>query len=187
MIDKNEFPNLHSIIVGESMMNNAIVIILFTSISKIEADDSGFVQLLEIFGMIILNATLASLIGAAIGFGTSLFTKHAEEALGKGHSLEEMCTVVMLTYLSYITAGVLGLSGVISLMVNGIILAQYCYYNLSPEAQHGTDLMFKTMGVVAEAFIFGYLGITFFTLFGDDFSIGLTLWGILIAFAGRGL
>lgn len=42
MIDKEKFPNLHSIIVGEAMMNNAIAILLFYSVENIDVESSGF-------------------------------------------------------------------------------------------------------------------------------------------------
>lgn len=89
---------------------------------------------MTVLGSFLLQAVLSTLVGFGFGFGTSLFTKHSKEFLGEGHSLEEMCTVVMLTYMSYITAEVINMSGIISLIVTGIILAQYCYYNLSDEA-----------------------------------------------------
>lgn len=36
----------------------------------------------------------------------------------------------------------------------------YAYPNLSPQAQQGTHLAFDTVGYLAEAFVFAYLGIT---------------------------
>eukprot|EP00362_Geleiidae_sp_MMETSP1317_P000925 CAMPEP_0201285608 /NCGR_PEP_ID=MMETSP1317-20130820/113573_1 /ASSEMBLY_ACC=CAM_ASM_000770 /TAXON_ID=187299 /ORGANISM="Undescribed Undescribed, Strain Undescribed" /LENGTH=91 /DNA_ID=CAMNT_0047611233 /DNA_START=202 /DNA_END=477 /DNA_ORIENTATION=- len=88
---------------------------------------------LESLGRILLNAVFSSLFGIGIGIFTGWATKSAEDV--KGMALHETCMVVLFTYLSYVIAEFFNVSGIISLMICGIMLAQYAYWNLSLPAR----------------------------------------------------
>ncbi len=67
-------------------------------------------------------------------------------------------------YFSYLFAEIVHFSGIISLFSCGLIMGHYTYLNISKESQKGTHLAFETIGYLAEAFVFVYLGYFFFFL-----------------------
>lgn len=62
------------------------------------------------------------------------------------------------------------LSGIISLLTCGILMAHYAWYNLSPQSKQTTCLAFGAIGFGAEAFVFAYLGLTFFSYTDYEWS-----------------
>jgi NhaP-type Na+/H+ or K+/H+ antiporter len=70
--------------------------------------------------------------------------------------------VFVFGYLSYCVTELFHFSGIISLLTCSIFMAKYTWYNLSPQAKTATSIAFQVVGYAVEAFVFGYLGITFF-------------------------
>ena len=65
-------------------------------------------------------------------------------------------------------------------------MAHYGWYNLSPQGQTSSNIVFAFLGFIAEGFIFSYLGLTFFSYTYMPFSISFicVMFGIVII--GRG-
>jgi NhaP-type Na+/H+ or K+/H+ antiporter len=66
-------------------------------------------------------------------------------------------------YLSYVISEVAENSGIISLLTAGVVMAHYTWYNLSPQGKQSSFIVFQFLGYATEAFVFGYLGLTFFS------------------------
>ena len=67
----------------------------------------------------------------------------------------------------------------------GILMAHYTWYNLSPQSKNVTAVAFQTFGYGIEAFVFGYLGLTFFSYMDYDWSRQLIITEIIIVCLGR--
>lgn len=63
-----------------------------------------------------------------------------------------------------------GFSGIISLFTTGIMLTHYAYYNLSERSRSTINLQLGTIGFGAEAFVFAYVGTSFFSYSKYDWS-----------------
>ena len=50
-------------------------------------------------------------------------------------------------------------SGIVSLFFCGIVMAHYAMYNVSKTTQTSSHHVFKSFAMLAETFVFGYLGI----------------------------
>ena len=83
-------------------------------------------------------------------------------------------------YLTYLMGELMGLSGIITLFTCAIIMGHYSFMNISEESQKGTGLAFETVGYIAEAFVFSYLGASILSSQADFDSV---LIGILILLA----
>jgi len=59
---------------------------------------------------------------------------------------------------SYYAAEALQLSGIVSILFCGIVMATYARSNLSHHAKGLTTEMFECLAAIAEAFVFNYLG-----------------------------
>ena len=66
----------------------------------------------------------------------------------------------MFGIMSYVIAEVLDMSGVITVLVCGIALAHFNFYNISTTGKIATGVTFQTISFIAEAFVFIYLGIS---------------------------
>ena len=65
-------------------------------------------------------------------------------------------------------------------------MAHYGWYNLSPQGQTSSNIVFAFLGFIAEGFIFSYLGLTFFSYTYMPLSISLISVLFLIVIVGRG-
>ena len=88
-------------------------------------------------------------------------------------------------YLSYSIAELFHFSGIISLLISGILMSKYAWYNLSPQAKQVTSITFNVAGYGVEAFVFGYLGLAFFSYSHFEWSWQLCLAELIIVIAGR--
>lgn len=82
------------------------------------------------------------------------------------NSVAEVTLLYMFGILSYVIAEIAEMSGVITVLVCGICLAHFNFYNLSITGQISTGYIyslfrvtFQTISFIAEAFVFIYLGI----------------------------
>jgi len=87
--------------------------------------------------------------------------------------------------MGYATAEFAGFSGIIALLTAGVVMAHYAWYSLSAQGKHGSYLVFQTMGLAMQAFIFSYLGVSFFSFVEMDWSYHLILVELGIVIIGR--
>jgi len=79
----------------------------------------------------------------------------------------------------------IGYSGIITLFTSGIMLTHYAYYNLSERSRQTINLQFGTIGFGAEAFVFAYMGITFFSFSRFDWSITFIIFEFVFVLIAR--
>mmetsp|Transcript_53194 Transcript_53194/g.72873 ORF Transcript_53194/g.72873 Transcript_53194/m.72873 type:complete len:187 (+) Transcript_53194:547-1107(+) len=163
MISPKDQPKLFSLVFGEGIVNDAITIILFNTVAKFSKRNDKFtaksipVVVVDFIMILFLSVIIGFLFGCAISF---LFKK--ARSLVKRPVVE--CTLIFcVAYISYVTAELLALSGIIALIANGITVAKYGWYSLSPQGKTTSVIVFQFMGFAAEAFVFMYLGMTFFS------------------------
>ena len=79
----------------------------------------------------------------------------------------EVVILYLFGILSYVIAEVVEMSGVITVLVCGIVLAHFNFYNLSMTGQLSTGyfllylrVTFQSISFIAEAFVFVYLGLS---------------------------
>lgn len=75
----------------------------------------------------------------------------------------EMILLVLFPYMSWMMAEAMQLSGIVSILFCGIIMAHYTTHNLSPETEEFSRRFFKTMAFGCESFVFIYMGLATFT------------------------
>ena len=99
--------------------------------------------------------------------------------------------MVSFAYMSYILSELFHESGIISLLTCGIVQAHYSFYNLSSMGQHASYVIFQFVSFCMEAFVFIYLGFSFFS-FGKlrwcpkliAIEIGVIMIGRFVAVVG---
>lgn len=99
--------------------------------------------------------------------------------------VHETLFVFCFGYLGYMISEILELSGIITLLTSGVLMAHYAWYNLSPQSKTTTSLAFGAIGFGAEAFVFAYLGLTFFSYTSYEWSWQFFVSEFFVILVGR--
>ena len=155
-------PLLYSLVFGESVLNDAVAIVLFKTFMSFYESDQEFSS--STVPIIMVNFTICSLgsvvVGVIIGLVCSYLCKHTKMNLYPEY---EVSILFLFAYGSYSFAEAIELSGIMSLFFCGIVLSHYNRFNLSPTSQITAHNIFKCMAVLSEYFVFLYIGMGVFT------------------------
>jgi len=181
-------PKLYTVIFGESILNDAVAIVLFETADKYysstiadNAESLSILKFFEAIGVFLLNFFGSLFIGVVVGVGTTLLLKFTHV---RKFAKTESCLVILIAYASYFFSTGIGASGIVSLLFCGITMKHYAYYNMSRRTQLTTKFIFQVTAQLSENFIFIYLGLTLFTktdLVFKPLFILVTVFGICVA------
>lgn len=180
--------NLYALVFGESVLNDAVAIVLSGSIQNYgERYQSGtggfetqafFRALGDFFGIF----TLSLLIGALMGCITAILTKFTHV---RDFPLLESALFVLMSYSTFLIAEASELTGIVAVLFCGICQAHYTYNNLSIDSRSRTKKLFELLNFLAENFIFSYIGVSMFTFPKHHFDPGFIFAGFFCAMLGR--
>ncbi|XP_004293432.1 PREDICTED: LOW QUALITY PROTEIN: sodium/hydrogen exchanger 6-like [Fragaria vesca subsp. vesca] len=149
--------NLYALVFGESVLNDAMAISLYRTMSLVRSHASSG----ENFFMVIvrfLETFVGSMsAGVGVGFTSALLFKYAGLDIDNLQNLE-CCLFVLFPYFSYMLAEGLGLSGIVSILFTGMVMKHYTYSNLSENSQRFVSAFFHLISSLAETFVFIYMG-----------------------------
>lgn len=156
--------NLFALVFGESILNDAVSIVLTHSIDQFSViyGRNPYYPILSIVWQCVynfLNMFFSScLIGVAFGVVTALTTKFAR--LGD-NPLLETSLVVLTSYSAHLTAEAADASGIVAILLCGITQAHYTINNLSFESRERLKNLFEMMNFLCENFLFLAVGVSF--------------------------
>ncbi|TID30934.1 hypothetical protein CANINC_000456 [Pichia inconspicua] len=153
-------PKLYTIIFGESLLNDAICIVMFETCQKFHGKHAGISSVFEGISLFLVTFTISTLIGLVIGILIALILKHSHI---RRYPQIETCLVLLFAYESYFFSNGCHMSGIVSLLFCGITMKHYAYYNMSRRTQIATKYIFQLLAQLSENFIFIYLGLSLFT------------------------
>ncbi|CAG5862022.1 unnamed protein product [Menidia menidia] len=181
--------DLYALLFGESVMNDAVAIVLSSSIVAYQPsganthmfDASAFFKSVGVFLGIFSGSFV---MGAAIGVVTALVTKFT-----KLHCfpLLETALFFLMSWSTFLLAESCGFTGVVAVLFCGITQAHYTYNNLSEESTKRTKQLFEVLHFLAENFIFSYMGLALFTFQNHIFSPIFIIGAFFAIFIGRAL
>lgn len=150
-------PLLYSLVFGESVLNDAVAIVLFKTFKRFYESGDKFSantipSIMASFSGICLGSVL---VGVSIGLICSYLCKHTQMRLYPEY---EISMIFLFAYGSYSFSEALEWSGIMSLFFCGIVLSHYNSYNLSPTSQITSHNIFKSLAVLSEYFVFLYIG-----------------------------
>lgn len=167
--------DLDALLFGESILNDAVAIVLASAINK--AKESATFSSIKVIGNFFGVFFGSFAIGASIGIVNAIAFKFipltSEPAV-------ETSLFVLISWSAFMTAESLDCSGIVSVLFAGILQAQYTYRNMSPQSQNTTKEFFHLLSFIAENFVFCYMGLTMATSSHHSWS----LWFILGSFIG---
>ncbi|KAG8466634.1 hypothetical protein KFE25_008013 [Diacronema lutheri] len=165
---------LFAVVFGESVLNDAVALVLSRVLLSF--------QTVPLTPLSALGAALSFaycfagslLVGAACGATSALLHKHAGLRTHADALYAEAAVIFACAWGSYYVAEGLHLSGIVAILFCGIAMAQYTRDNLSMEAKALSARALKVVALLAEAFIFVYLGMATFAfpiLHGTPWSL----------------
>ncbi|KAJ8351807.1 hypothetical protein SKAU_G00232830 [Synaphobranchus kaupii] len=158
--------DLYALLFGESVMNDAVAIVLSSSIAAYQPSGANThtfdaARLLQISGAF------------------SWFTKlHCFPLL-------ETALFFLMSWSTFLLAEACGFTGVVAVLFCGITQAHYTYNNLSEESTKRSKQLFEVLHFLAENFIFSYMGLALFTFQNHIFSPIFIIGAFIAIFIGR--
>lgn len=125
-------PTLFYLVFGESSLNDAVAICLFSTFSKFIGYSYTLKPMLFAIVEFMLNFSGSTMIGIAFGMIPALIFKYTNL---RSCLLHEVGVYVMFSYLPFLIAQILEMSGVVAIIFAGISMKHYASPNLSTEAQ----------------------------------------------------
>ncbi|XP_016968697.1 sodium/hydrogen exchanger 8 [Drosophila biarmipes] len=177
-------PILNMLVFGESILNDAISIVLTASITQ-SANANAEASTGE--AMFSALKTFCAMFFASAGIGvifaliSALLLKHID--LRKHPSLE-FAMMLMFTYAPYVLAEGIHLSGIMAILFCGIVMSHYTHFNLSTVTQITMQQTMRTLAFIAETCVFAYLGLAIFS-FKHQVELSFVIWAIVLCLIGR--
>jgi sodium/hydrogen exchanger 8 len=180
-------PLLYSLVFGESVLNDAIAIVLFKTFRMYYNPDGPAWSESAIPSALLSFVTVSLLsivVGVALGLCASFIYKHT--SISDFPKLETSL-LFCFCYLSYATAEAISLSGIMALFFNGVVLSHYNSYNLSTTAHVASEQIFATLATVTETIVFLYMGMGVFTGRFRNWDIVFSVLALSFCLLGRAL
>ncbi|KAG9448907.1 hypothetical protein H6P81_008872 [Aristolochia fimbriata] len=176
--------NLYALVFGESVLNDAMAISLYRTMSLVNSHASSDQNILLLI-LRFLETFIGSMTsGVGVGFTSALLFKYSNLNDDNYQNLE-CCLFVLFPYFSYMLAEGFGLSGIVSILFTGIAMKHYTYPNLSENSQRFAAAFFHLLSSLAETFVFIYMG---FDIAMEDHSwshVGFIFFSILFIGVAR--
>ncbi|EAT46039.1 AAEL002735-PA [Aedes aegypti] len=181
--------NLYAMVFGESVLNDAVALVLSGAIQNYGehySSTGGFEghAFLRSLGDFFSVFFFSLLIGASMGCITALMTKFTHI---RDFPLLESALFVLMSYSTFLIAEASELTGVVAVLFCGICQAHYTYNNLSDDSRTRTKQIFELLNFLAENFIFSYIGVSMFTFPKHRFDPLFIFTGFICAAIGRAI
>ena len=153
----NVEPLMYTLVAGESVLNDAVAIVLVRILDELgpEAFSSPSALLVGLYMFVVVS--LGSLLtGIAIAASSALLLKRVDLS---HHASLELSLLLLIGYAAYPTAEALHCSGILALFACAVFMGQYHVHTLSTETAAAVGLVLKALAHLAETFVFMYMGL----------------------------
>uniref|UniRef100_A0A8C8SHP6 Sodium/hydrogen exchanger n=1 Tax=Pelusios castaneus TaxID=367368 RepID=A0A8C8SHP6_9SAUR len=181
----NVDPVLNMLVFGESILNDAVSIVLTNTAEGLTrenmSDVSGWQTFLQALGYFLKMFFGSAALGTLTGLISALVLKHID--LRKTPSLE-FGMMIIFAYLPYGLVEGISLSGIMAILFSGIVMSHYTHHNLSPVTQILMQQTLRTVAFMCETCVFAFLGLSIFS-FPHKFEMSFVIWCIVLVLFGR--
>jgi len=125
------------------------------------------------------------ILGIIYGLTCSYFLKILKASNIRLNRVQECSIIIFFAFISYSITNLLDLSPILSLLVSGIVMSHYAFFNLSFQAREESSVVSKILENISEAFVFTYLGLSSVTFFRNNLCIEFIAWELLFLILGR--
>lgn len=180
--------DLFSMVFGESVLNDAVAIVLSRTLLSFNTPDAQ-VNAASIFAAVLSFLVIfggSTIIGILGGACSSLMYKFAGLRMHADVLFLEGALSFVFPWAAYYAAEALELSGIVAIMMCGIVMALYMRHSLSDPAYRLISYLYKVIAQIAETYVFVYLGMAFvaFPIF-EKIDWSLIAISLAACFVGR--
>ena len=160
----NVDPVIYILIFGESVLNDAVAIVLVRILQSMGElgfeEPSAYVSGVgQFFGV-----SLGSLgVGVLVSAASALLLKRIDLT---HHPSFELSLILLIGYAAYTSAEAAGCSGILALFTTGVLAGHYHLHSLSQSARDATGVTLKAAAHLAETAVFAYMGVDVFSYTG---------------------
>jgi len=182
--------DLFSMVFGESVLNDAVAIVLSSTLISFTQVPVSQETLLYALGLFVTIFVGSLAIGAAFGvFSSIAFKSLAVEWIRdshEDHKYIELAFSFCFPWAAYFCAEAMELSGIVAILSCGMTMATFTRPNLTKPAVTFTADAYRGIALIAETFVFVYLGMACMTfpIFTNP-SWGLVIFSLLACGIGR--
>jgi sodium/hydrogen exchanger 8 len=160
----NANKDLFSFVFGESVLNDAVAIVLYVTLGAFRTEEFtagacllAVLQFIEIF-----------FVSFVIGAGSAMLLAYwcKKNPVGHDEDLEhaQMAAVTITPYIAYLLAESLSQSGIVTILFCGIGMAVFVRPNITSHTRDFTTKLAKALAHIFETYVFVYLGLSLFTI-----------------------
>ena len=145
-------PNLYFLVLGESLLNDAVTVVLYKIVVNFLGRDDVRAQdiFIGIAAFFIIN-TGGIIVGLVFGVVSCLMTRIPSHL--------EVIFLFVGNYGAYLLSDVLGWSGLVAMITSGMIQSSYAFHNLSTGSKETCRNMSRMMADLCEGLIFLLIGV----------------------------
>ena len=179
-------PLLYSLVFGESVLNDAVAIVLFRVFLEENAAGRSFdwSQLGTVMAHFFTVALGSLFLGAFVGLTCSFCFKNASRLTE--YPVMEVQLLFLAAFGSFALGELLNLSGVTALFTTGLTLSHYNFFNLSEESKISSLYVFESMAKTAETLVFVSIGLSLFAT-TMQWDVGFFFLAWIFCLIGRAL
>ncbi|KAM8821313.1 sodium/hydrogen exchanger 4 [Eudromia elegans] len=150
---------LHMMIFGESLLNDGITVVLynlfiaFTQMHRYEEIES--IDILAGFARFFVVGLGGVLFGIVFGFFSAFMTRFTHNI-----SAIEPLLVFIFSYLSYLSAEILYISGILAMTACAVTMKKYVEENVSQNSYTTIKYFMKMLSSISETLIFIFMGVS---------------------------
>ncbi|XP_057315090.1 sodium/hydrogen exchanger 6-like [Hydractinia symbiolongicarpus] len=180
--------DLYALIFGESVLNDAVAIVLYRAIeaylayNPYEARQFNVYSFLSAMGDFVSIFVGSLFIGVSMACITALLTKLTKIGM---FPILETALFFLMSYSTFLAAEVASWSGIVAVLFCGIAQKHYTYKNLTPESAIRTTQTFELLNFLAENFIFSYIGLSFCLFNYHQWNFGFIAVAFVATQVGR--
>jgi len=149
---------LYIVVFGESLLNDAVAVVLYKMFDTFSDMGSSQVQPVDfVLGAVSFLYVAVSGVAVGIIFGmiACFTTKFTEQT-----PILEPLIILTYAYLSYLTAEMFSTSGILAITFCGMFMKQYIEFNISKKSNATIEYVLKMLASIMETIIFMFMGLS---------------------------
>ena len=182
---------LNVILYGESVINDAIAIVLYRFFTGLMmSTGTGGEFLVAILGLIavVIGSTIAGIFLAFIcAFVLKFMTENGLNGSENGGHITDAAIILLCSYLAFELAESLQLSGIVSSLVSGFTMSYYAMHNISENSRQFSKRCIHLLAEVSEALIFFQVGENIPLYITGALNWGFVVYIYFFCVVGRGI
>jgi sodium/hydrogen exchanger 8 len=185
-------PQLFYLVFGESMLNDAVGLVLFDALAHLlenqMASQGAALAVGQEISQFLFDFVVAFLGSLVLGIAFALLMAYMMKLVDfRKTPILELCLATTFMYLPFVVAEILHLSGIVTVLFAGIACKRYAEPNFSDTTKVNADWVYRLTAHTTETFIFLELGLSVWSLLGSAFSLGFFLASLLACLVGRAI